>query len=118
MKSRDKHVYYVESCKNARIWKEKLPYGSMERNIATCNRHCQGHKHLFHFQVIADPSLLYGVSVIEESKLRESGSSYYGFPQNYDGYEEEDNEEAATTTGSGSSTTDDANYVLQQCLRT
>ena len=59
------------------------------------------------------------MSVIEERKLPESGSSYYGFPHIYDGYEEEDDEEAATAAGSASSSSTGGganNHVLQQCL--
>ena len=77
------------------------------------------------FKVIPDPSMLYGVSVIEPNKFRESGaSSYYGFSHNYNisDYSEED---MVTGSSDGSSTVDGNNAaaaaaaaapVYLQCL--
>ena len=69
--------------------------------------------------------MLYGVSVIEQGKFRESGGSssggYYGFSRNYNisDCSEEDNEEAVTGS-SGSSTVDGSNAlaapIYLQCL--
>ena len=69
--------------------------------------------------------MLYGVSVIEQSKFRQKrdSSGYYGFSRNYNisDCSEEDNEEAVTgSSGSGSSTIDGSNAlaapIYLQCL--
>ena len=74
------------------------------------------------FKVIPDPSMLYGVSVIEPNKFRESGpSSYYGFSHNYN-ISDCSEEDMVTGSSDGTSTVDGNNAaaaaapVYLQCL--
>ena len=59
--------------------------------------------------------MLYGVSVIEQSKFRQNrdSSGYYGFTHNCNisDCSEEDNEEAVTGSSNGSSGTDEGNSI-------